>query len=41
MISEECKFLARNNNNNLRIMPKACVPKAEVAKLWAEVESAP
>lgn len=38
MISEECKFLARNNCRNLRIMPKTCVPKAEVAKLWAEVE---
>lgn len=38
MISEECKFLARNNSRDLRIMPKTCVSKAEVAKLWGEIE---
>lgn len=37
MISEECKLLARNNTPHpLRIMPKTCVSKAEVAALWRE-----
>ena len=36
MIAEECKFLARNNMNDLRIMPKTCVAKAELHKLWQE-----
>lgn len=36
MISEECKFLARNNDHNLRIIPKKCVPKASLRTLWSE-----
>lgn len=36
MISEECKFLARNNDHNLKITPKKCVPKATMRKLWSE-----
>lgn len=36
MISEECKFLARNNNHNLYIIPKKCVPKATLRKLWSD-----
>lgn len=36
MIAEECKFLARNNVHDLRIIPKTCVSKAEIGKLWQE-----
>ena len=36
MISEECKFLARNNNHNLYVTPKKCVPKAALRKLWSD-----
>ena len=36
MISEESKFLARNNEHLLRIMPKKCVPKANLKTLWGE-----
>lgn len=36
MISEECKFLARNNEYNMHIAPKKCVPKASLAALWNE-----
>lgn len=34
MISEESKFLARNNDNDLRVVPKKCVPKANLKTLW-------
>jgi len=34
MISEESKFLARNNDNDLRVVPKKCVPKANLQTLW-------
>ena len=34
MIREECRFLARNNVHDLRIIPKTCVCKAEIGKLW-------
>lgn len=34
MISEESKFLARNNDHNLRIIPKKCVPKSSLRTLW-------
>lgn len=36
MIAEECRFLARNNVYDLRIIPKTCVSKAEIGKLWQE-----
>lgn len=36
MIHEESKFLARNNDENLRIIPKKCVPKASLRSLWEE-----
>lgn len=36
MLSEECKFLARNNDNQLAIMPKKCVPKARLRTLWSD-----
>lgn len=34
MISEESKFLARNNDNELRVLPKKCVAKANLQTLW-------
>tara|TARA_B110000046_G_scaffold178868_1_gene207268 strand:+ start:4418 stop:5539 length:1122 start_codon:yes stop_codon:yes gene_type:complete len=36
MISEECKFLARNNDHNLHIIPKKCVSKASLRSLWSD-----
>lgn len=36
MIAEEGKFLARNNESDLRIIPKKCVPKASLETLWSE-----
>lgn len=36
MISEESKFLARNNDHALRIVPKKTVPKASLQTLWDE-----
>lgn len=36
MISEESKFLARNNENMLRIIPKKTVAKANLQTLWDE-----
>ena len=36
MISEESKFLARNNDHDLRIVPKKCVPKANLQTLWQD-----
>ena len=36
MIHEERKFLARNNDNNMRVTPKKCVPKASLRGLWEE-----
>lgn len=36
MISEESKFLSRNNDYNMSIIPKKCVPKASLATLWSE-----
>ena len=36
MIHEENKFLARNNDNGLRIIPKKIVPKASLRSLWEE-----
>ena len=39
MLSEECKFLARNNDRDLYITPKKCVPKATLRKLWSDRNS--
>ncbi len=36
MIAEESKFLARHNIHNLRVVPKKCVPKANLRTLWRE-----
>ena len=36
MIAEESKFLARNNDHDLRVVPKKCVAKANLATLWNE-----
>lgn len=36
MIHEENKFLARNNQDNLRIIPKKCVSKSTLRSLWDE-----
>lgn len=36
MISEESKLLARNNEYNLSVIPKKCVPKAQLKTLWEE-----
>lgn len=34
MVSEEDKFCARNNQYNLQISPKICVPKQRIKDLW-------
>lgn len=40
MIAEESKFLARNNDNNLRFVPKKCVPKSSLRALWEQRNTA-
>lgn len=36
MIAEEQRFVARNNELQLRIIPKKCVPKSSLRSLWAD-----
>lgn len=36
MVAEECKLLARNNDHQLSVVPKRCLPKANLQLLWDE-----